>query len=131
MPLTQADLEGHNGVDQWLFNAAAPKVNYSSGLKTVFENGECYWLLTDILAHIKANPLYAAACAADEEFDFMNFWTLKVDLEAKTAVLTCQKDSGLPAIITQTYKHTDFCLPTLTIYSGNDGPGTQKSVCLY
>ena len=127
--LTQADLNGHNGVNQWYFNAQARSVLYSSGLKVVFDKGEAYWLLSALLAHETKNIGLKAACQNDEDFDFLHFWTLTVNPD-KSAVLSCRKDTDQPEVVRQEIPFTDFPLPSLTIYAGNDGPGTPRKLFL-
>ena len=130
--LTQADLNGFTGSLDWTrFNPVLFRnVIASEGMMHVAEAGEAYWLLDAIASHEAANSKLRAACAADAGCDYLHFWTLTVDLAKKSATLVCRKDSDQPAIVTQRIKYTDFCLPSLTVYAGNDGPGTPRKLFL-
>lgn len=131
--LTTADLNGFTGSEQWTrFNPLLfPNVIASEGMMHVAEHagGGAFWLLDAIASHEVANSELAAAKRSDPDLDYMRFWTLTVNLEKKAALLQCRKDSDQPAVVRQVIEYTDFPF-SLTIYAGNDGPGTPTKLFL-
>jgi len=99
----------------------------------VAERGGAYWLIDAIASHEATNAKLKAACRNDESFDYLHFWTLKVNTDQegnRSAILTCRKDSGQPAVVTQKIEFTDFPLEELKVYAGNDGSGTPRKLFL-
>ena len=129
MQLTLADLNAFTGCERWTRHWMARNLIYSEGMAHVAERAAAYWLLDAIASHEVANPALTAARTADEELDYMRFWTLIVDTTQHNAVLECRKDSDQPALVRQVIEHTDFPF-SLTIYAGNDGPGTPTKLYL-
>ena len=129
--LTTADLNGFTGCDQWTRHWMSRNLIYSEGMAYVAENagGGAHWLLDAIASHEVANPELVAAKHANPDFDYLHFWYLTVDAEKHTAVLECKIDSERPAVVTQAIEYTD-CPFSLTIYAGNDGPGTPTKLFL-
>ena len=135
MPLTEGDLGQFTGCETWTRHGLCRNVIYSEGMAFVAERGKAYWLIDAIASHEAHNPKLKAACRNDESFDYLHFWTLNVypndgEDSGSYAILTCRKDSGLPAIVTQKIDYTDFCLKEIKIYAGNDGPGTPRKLFL-
>jgi len=132
MPLTLADLSGFTGCDQWTRHWMNRNLIYSEGMAHVAEHagGGAFWLIDAIASHEGHNPELVALKQADPDFDFLHFWYLHVDTEKHTAVLECGLDSDQPAVVRQEIEYTDFPLPELTIYAGNDGPGTPTKLFL-
>ena len=128
--LTLADLNGFTGSLDWTrFNPLLFRnVIASEGMVYVAEQAEAYWLLDAIASHEVANPELVALKQADPDFDFLHFWKLTVT--NGSAVLECRGDSDQPAVVTQGIEYTDFPLSDLTIYAGNDGPGTPTKLFL-
>ena len=130
--LTLADLEGFTGSLDWTRHWMNRNLIYSEGMAHVAEHagGGAFWLLDAIASHEVHNPELVAFKQADLDFDSMRFWTLTVDTEKHTAVLECRGDSDQPAVVRQEIEHTDFPLSDLTVYAGNDGPGTPTKLFL-
>ena len=129
--LTLADLNGFTGSLDWTRHWANRNLIYSEGMAYVAEHagGGVFWLLDAIASHEVHNPELVALKQADPDFDFLHFWYLTVDTERHTAVLECKLDSDQPAVVTQEIEYTD-CPLSLTIYAGNDGPGTPTKLFL-
>jgi hypothetical protein len=51
-----------------------------------------------------------------EPLKHFQLWTLKVNQEEKSAVLTCQEDSDKDPVVTQEIEYTDFDLPEINLY---------------
>ena len=130
MDLTTASLNQFTGSLDWAKFSSISKCIASEGMMHVAEVGQAFWLLDAIASHEEHNPELIAACAADEGLDYLHFWTLTVDLEAKAAVLSCRKDSDQPEIVRQEIEFTDFPLEEIKVYAGNDGPGTSRKLYL-
>ena len=130
MSLAANDLNQFTGSLDWTrFNPVLfPKVIASEGMMFVAEKAQAYWLLDAIASHETKNPTIRHACETDEGFDYLHFWILTV--ADGSATLICQRDSDEPAIVTQEIEFTDFCIPNLTVYAGNDGPGTPRKLLL-
>lgn len=140
MPLTEGDLGHFTGSATWTRHGLCRNVIYSEGMAFMAERGNAYWLIDAIASHEALTPKLKAACRSDAAFDYLHFWTLNVypndpnDREGEDsghyAILTCRKDSGLPAVVTQKIEFTDFPLKELKVYAGNDGPGTPRKLFL-
>jgi hypothetical protein len=130
-PLTLADLNGFTGCDQWTRHWMDRNLLYSEGMAHVAEHagGGAFWLLDAIASH-EVGPTITALRQADPDFDFLHFWYLHVDTEKHAAVLECKVDSDQPAVVTQEIPLTDFPLSELTVFVGNDGPGTPTKLFL-
>lgn len=129
--LKAADLDRFIGSMEWtrwspLFNNTVA----SEGMMFVASQGEAFWLLDDIASHEEHNEEVANACEESEQFDWLHFWKLTVDTDTREATLICVADEGEPAVVEQNIPYTDFPLPELTVYAGNDGPGTVRKLFL-
>lgn len=128
--LTLADLNGFTGSLDWTRHWLNRNLIYSEGMAYVAEQAGAYWLLDAIASHEGHNNDLIAKRQADPDFDFLHFWYLTVDTEKHIAVLECKVDSDQPAVVTQMIEYSDFPLPELTVYAGNDGPGTPTKLFL-
>ena len=99
----------------------------------VAEYGEAFWLLDAIASHEEKNPDLIAACEY-ERVDYLHFWRLDVTRkpgeQMGRARLWCEAEAGEPPIVEQEIELTDFPLDNLTVYAGNDGPGTLRKLFL-
>ena len=128
--LTEADLSQFTGSDQWTRHSLCRNVIYSQGMEFVAEKAGAHWLIDAIASHEAANPKMKRECAADEDFNYLHFWTLTVDLQQHTAILSCRKDSNLPLVVKQVIEYTDFPLSEIKVYAGTDGPGQPRKLYL-
>lgn len=128
--LTLADLSNFTGSLEWTRHWLNRNIIYSEGMAHVTEHagGGAFWLLDAIASH-EVGPTITALRQADPDFDFLHFWYLTVDTEKHAAVLECKLDSDQPAVVRQEIEYTD-CPLSLTIYAGNDGPGTPIKLYL-
>ena len=87
---------------------------YTEGLQYIAEHagGGAYWLL-DLIAS------YQPKCRKDRQLREFQVWELKVDLEKKTARVTCLRDAGVEAFH-QDIEFSDFPLPELRVYVENN-----------
>jgi hypothetical protein len=85
----------------------------TDGVKYLADSAECYWLL-DILWSYQRDP----RVRNDEALQGIQFWTLKVDLEKRTAVVTLERDSD-DVVLTQKIPYTDCPLPEIKLYLSN------------
>ena len=99
-----------NGSEQFYRHSINRKVIYTEGAQYVAEHGGAYWLLDEIAL---IQP-YNSAVAAEE----FQVWTLKVDSENHTAVLTCD-DGNDNIVFTKDIPFTDFPLPQIQFYFEN------------
>jgi hypothetical protein len=80
---------------------------------------------------VDAIASYQPKCRKDSMLQHMQFWTLTVDREAKTAVLTCERDTNDVAI-TQDIEYTDFPLSKIKIWvelgMANFGRGSEAAM---
>lgn len=81
-------------------------IYYTEGVQYLAEKAGCYWLLDAIgswqlKATVKAEPF--------------QLWQLAVNAD-KEGVLTCCRDSGKAAIVTQRIPFVDFPLPEIKLY---------------
>jgi len=128
--LTLADLNGFTGSLEWIRHWANRNIIYSEGMAYVAEHagGGAFWLIDAIASH-EAAPAITALRQADPDFDYLHFWYLSVDSEKHSAVLECRLDSDQPAVVRQEIEYTD-CPLSLTVFAGNDGPGTPTKLFL-
>jgi len=92
--------------DAYYKNAMLGKLVYTSGVKTMHEMCDAYWLLTTIASH-------QPEAMRDESLQYMQFWTLTV--KDGDAVLICERDEG-DVVITQDIGPSDFPLPEMKIW---------------
>ena len=106
-PLSESDLAQFTGTEHW-YKHWLGKVVFTDGVKYLAEragNG-CFWLLDEI-AISQSRPKIRA-----EEFQV---WILKVDLEKRSAVLTCD-DGNENVVFTKAIEFTDFPMPEMKLY---------------
>ena len=112
MPIDKNSLAMFTGTEEWTrWSRLFPNMVMTDGVKYVAEHGGvngAYWLM-DAIASYQPKLLKQSASLRD-----MQIWTLKVANGA--AVLTCQADSGLPAVVTQNIEYTDFDLDEIIIW---------------
>jgi len=83
---------------------------YTSGVKTMWEMCESYWLLEAIVSH-------QPKALRNAELKEFQSWKLNVNANG-TGVLTCDDGNG-NVIIRQRIPMTDFPLPEMTIWVEN------------
>ncbi|TDE11045.1 DUF6876 family protein [Dyadobacter psychrotolerans] len=108
--LTNADLAVFTGTEQWYRHPVVKNTLYTDGIKFVAQRARAYWLIDEITYqqyHLRIK---------NEEFQV---WTLKVDLEGSTAILTCD-DCNDHIIFTKPIGYTGFPLKKIKIYVTND-----------
>jgi len=126
--LTNNDLRKSCGSFTWTYSALSPEILISEGLQYVAEKGNAYWLIDAIASHEIHNPNIINASKKDAGFDYIHFWTLKVNLDNHTAVLSCRQDDGYDPIVIQNIEYTNFPLAEITVYAGRDGEGYPKKL---
>ncbi len=90
------------------------KLVVTDGVRYLIDNG-CAWLI-DIIASVRGLP----SIKTEEK----EFWTLKVDLDAHTAVITAtdgDKGDGPIQLYRQVINYTDFPLKELKLYVIEEG----------
>lgn len=115
------DLSQFTGSLQWTEIQKSPTVLVSEGAIFVAEKADAYWLLQAIASYYISGTKVSDLCKTDESFKWLHFWKLTVDLETKTCVLSCRKDSTEPVIVTQEIPYTDFPLAKIEFYAGYGG----------
>jgi hypothetical protein len=103
--LNEADLAGFTGTEQW-YRHWLGKSLYTDGVRFVAEQAGAYWLV-DEMAISQTRPKVKA-----EEFQV---WTLRTDLEKRSAVLTCDDGNG-NIVFTKKIDYTDFPLAEVKFY---------------
>lgn len=81
-------------------------IKLTDGVKYLAEVGKAFWFL-DIIASYQTGKI--------RKIPFQ-VWTLKVDLEKETAVVTMKEDMGRPDLVTQTLDYTDFPLDEVSLW---------------
>lgn len=97
----------------------------TDGAKFLAENGGkqgAYWLMDAIAS-------YHSKCMKDPMLRDMQFWTLKVNREEKSAMLICERDTGNVAF-RQKIPFTDFQLPEVKLYVAPMGDGKHYVILL-
>ena len=78
----------------------------TDGVKYLAEVGKAFWLLNIIASYqtgeIKNVPFQV--------------WTLKVDIEKQTGVVTMKEDTDEPNLVTQSLDYTDFPLDEISLW---------------
>ncbi len=98
--ITKTDLMQFTGSQQWYRHGLVRKVLYTEGVQYIAEHAHAYWLIDEI-AFGQCVPAIAA-----QEFQH---WKLTVDLERKSAVLTCE-DGDDNIVARKKIEYTDFPL---------------------
>lgn len=98
------------------------KLLFTPGVKYLIENAGngAFWLL-DILGSYQAHK----KITGNEDLRAMQFWTLTVDLQKKTAVIVCTDGNDGPPAIKQEIEYTDFPLEEMKLYVCDNGDGTR------
>jgi hypothetical protein len=113
-------LEQFTGTENyWQFNVLFPKCLLTDGTHYLAQEAGAYWLMESIASlqpHLLRDP--------DTRLHDLQFWHLKVN-EDRSAVLTCEADSGEPPAVVEQIPYTDFPLPEITLYVGRDHLGNS------
>lgn len=115
----QSHLSGFYGTEQYHRLTFNPGLVFTDGCRALAENGGAYWLMDAIASH-------QPKAMRDPALRDIQFWTLKVK-EDRSAVLTCERDSGDVAI-TQKIPATDFPLPEVKVWVelGGESPEGRR-----
>jgi hypothetical protein len=103
--LDESELANFTGSENW-YRHWLGKVLFTDGVKHVADQAGAYWLIDEI-AISQTRPKVRA-----EEFQV---WTLKVDLEKRKAVLSCDDGNG-NVVFTKRIEFTDFPLVEIKFY---------------
>jgi len=123
MPINQNDLDQFYGTEQWhRWSRLFPHMLLTDGTKYVADHGGrsgAYWLFDAIGSH------QPKALKNPRLRDFQ-LWVLRVNPD-KSAVLTCQEDSGELPFIKQKIEYTDFDLKEIKLWVE---PMDEKTWCI-
>lgn len=123
--LKDKDLSGFCGTEQYTrYSPLFPNVLLTDGALFVAENGGTnggFWLMDAISSY---QPDLQRKYRWAKE---MQFWKLTVDLNKKSAVLTCTEDSDKEPVVKQVIEYTDFDLPSIDLWVG---PMDDKQIIL-
>ena len=108
--LTKEDLAQFTGTANWYRHPFARNVLYTDGIRYVAITAGAYWLIDEI-AFKQHLPKFI-----EQEFQV---WTLKVNLENTTAILTCD-DGNKNIFFEKKIYYTDFPLDEIKIYFVNN-----------
>lgn len=81
-------------------------IKFTDGVKYLAEVGKAFWFL-NIIASYQAGKI--------KNIPFQ-VWTLEVDIEKQTGVVTMKEDSDRPNLVTQTLGYTDFPLDKISVW---------------
>ncbi len=108
--LDAADLRQFSGTENYYrWSILFPRMVLTDGTKYLADVGQCYWLMDAIASHQRK-------CLRFPELRENQFWTLKVNLKEREAVLTCQIDSNMKPTIRQRIPFTDFPLEEMKLW---------------
>lgn len=82
----------------------------TDGVKWLCDAARSYWLV-DAIGSYQNTP----KVKNDESLQGIQFWTLKVNTQKQTAVLTLERDAN-DMVLTQNIEHTDFPLNEIKLY---------------
>lgn len=82
---------------------------YTEGVQWLAESADCYWLI-DLVGS------YQKQCGKDRMLSVVQFWTLSVNLEKRSAVVICERDEGDKNPIRQEIEFSDFPLPSIRLW---------------
>jgi len=106
---------------KWVRHWINPNIIISEGANYICDNGGA-WLIDAIASYEHMNKTLI-----NKRKDYeLHFWNIKVNND-HSAILTCLEDTDIPPIVTQKIEYTDLPFD-LTIYAGNDGPGTPLKI---
>ncbi len=108
--LTLQDLAGFTGTDNWYRHSVVKRILYTDGIRHMMLKAAAYWLIDEI-AFQQYHPR-----VKNEEFQV---WTLKVDLNETTGILTCEDGNGR-VLCSKQIPYTDFPLAEVKIYFTNN-----------
>lgn len=108
--ITQEDLNHFYGT-QHHFKHCLNQFVYTDGVRYLAQKARAYWLLDAIAS-------YQPQLLKDRMLKEIQFWTLKVDTQKRTAKLICERDLG-DVVITQVIEYTDFPLAEVKLYLAN------------
>lgn len=108
--LTKADLAQFTGTENWYRHFFARNILYTDGIQYMANAAGAYWLIDEI-ALMQTEPQF-------KKHEFQN-WTLKVNLEGSTAILTCD-DGNYRIFYEKKIPFTDFPLDEIRIYFVNN-----------
>jgi hypothetical protein len=103
--LDESDLANFTGSENW-FKHWLGKVLFTDGVKFIADSAGAYWLIDEIAINQTLPNVRA------EEFQV---WVLKVDLEKRKGVLTCDDGNG-SVVFSKQIEYTDFPLPEIGFY---------------
>ena len=106
------DLDRFTGTDcyhQW--SILFPQIVLTDGTKYVAEEAGAYWLMDAVASHQPKLLRHQ-----DRRLQEVQFWTLKVNQEKRSAVLSCVADSDCKPAVVQRIEYTDFPLPEIKLY---------------
>jgi hypothetical protein len=83
----------------------------TDGTHYLAETAGAYWLMDAIASHQPRLRRHK-----DSRLRTLQFWTLKVDQQKHSAVLSCRADSAEKPAVLQRIEYTDFPLPEITIW---------------
>lgn len=103
-------LAGFFGTQAYHYTAVSRRagVFYTDGVRALLQMCEAYWLL-DLICY------YQLECRKDEALHYIQFWTLRVNTNEETAVLSCERDAG-EVVIQHRIAYTDFPLDEIKIW---------------
>jgi hypothetical protein len=104
-PLDESELANFTGSENW-YRHWLGKSLFTDGVKYVTDQAGAYWLIDEIAIN-QTRPKVRA-----EEFQV---WILKVDLEKRQGVLTCDDGNG-NVVFTKKIEFTDFPLSEIRFY---------------
>ncbi len=102
MSKTLPDLSGFYGAENYYKNPFG--ILFTDGIKYLADETGSYWLINLVASYKKK--------LKNEEFQL---WKISV-AESKVAVITCRRDSGEKALITQKVGYTDFPVGDFEFY---------------
>jgi hypothetical protein len=103
--LDASELANFTGSENW-FKHWLGKMLFTDGVKFIADSAGAYWLIDEI-AISQTLPKVRA-----QEFQV---WVLKVDLEKRKGVLSCDDGNG-NVVFTKRIEYTDFPLPEIRFY---------------
>ncbi len=103
--LTGRSMAGFTGTETW-YPTIMPGITYTEGVKHVAEAGGAYWLIDEVATAQMLKPV------AGEEFQV---WTLTVNRQPATALLTCGDGNG-NVVYRKEIAFTDFPLDAVTFW---------------
>lgn len=105
------DLAGFSGSDQFYRHGLLRRFVYTQGVATMAEQCGAHWLI-DVAASHQANRAMQRICEG------FQLWTLQ-QLDGRSAVVTCRRDTNEAPAVTQELEFTDF--PFARLSGGSPG----------